>query len=206
MFVSIDAPTSQRAPRRRRADAERNIRRILEFADKVVRRDGADASIEEIARLAKVSTATLYRHFPSRMALMEAVFRGRMDALCADARRLAHEAHADDALEVWMHTIVSDLIEAQGMLSALTTQGIAESDAEGNFASGIATLLEAATDLVSHARDQRVIRSDVTPQDVVDVIAGIALTLDRIKPEGQDVAARADHLLDLAMNGLSSRN
>lgn len=203
--MTTGTPAVQAAPRRRRADAERNIRRILEAAETLVQRDGADASIEEIARLAGVGPATLYRHFPSRMALMEALFSGRMDALCENARVRAHEADADDALIAWLHAVIFYLVDAQGMLAALTMRGNAQTDAAGNFEAGVETLMAAASELVDEAVRRGVVRPDLTPQDVIDIIVGFALALDKVRPSGIDLEARADRLLDLAMRGMASR-
>lgn len=200
--MPVETASSPAAPRRRRADAERNIQRILEAADEVVSRDGADASVEEIARLAGVGPATLYRHFPSRMALMEALFSGRMEALCAGARELAHQADADDALEVWLRAMVSLLIEAQGMLAALTMQGVVESDPEGNFASGIALTLEAAEELVEEARRRGVIKPDVRAHEVVDLLVGVCMAVDRVRHPELQPDRRAARLLDLILEGL----
>jgi AcrR family transcriptional regulator len=200
--VPVESASTPAAPRRRRADAERNIQRILEAADEVVRRDGADASVEEIARLAGVGSATLYRHFPSRMALMEALFSGRMEALCAGARELAHQADADDALEVWLRAMVSHLIEAQGMLAALTMQGVVESDPEDNFASGLAIALEAAEELVEEALHREVIRADIRAHEVVDLLVGVCMAVDRVRHPELQPDRRAERLLDLILDGL----
>jgi AcrR family transcriptional regulator len=201
--VPVDSTsTAPAAPKRRRADAERNIQRILDAADEAVSRHGADASVEEIARLAGVGAATLYRHFPSRMALMEALFSGRMEALCLGARKLAHQADADDALEVWLRAMVSLLVEAQAMLAALTMQGVVESDPEGNFASGLAVAFKAADELVEEARRRGVVRDDVSGREVVELMVGVCMAVDRVRHPALQDDRRAERLLDLILGGL----
>ena len=85
-----------------RADARRNYARILAVAEEEVAAHGADASLEQIARTAGVGSATVRRHFPSRHALLEAVFRQQVDALAARARELAEPRDARAALLDWL--------------------------------------------------------------------------------------------------------
>jgi AcrR family transcriptional regulator len=85
-----------------RADAQRNYDRILAAAGAAIARDGADASLEKIARRAGVGSATLHRHFPSRQALLEAVFRAKVEALCHKARSLTTDPDPGVALVTWL--------------------------------------------------------------------------------------------------------
>src|ERR1700704_1520680 len=92
----------QSAARKPRADAERNRDRVLEVAKEAFTRSGADASLDDIAKQAGVGAGTLYRHFPSREALIEAVYRSEVEKLAAAARTLAETMPPIEALRAWM--------------------------------------------------------------------------------------------------------
>src|ERR1700758_251439 len=97
---------SAEAVRRPRADAVRNRERVLEAAKVVFSAGGPDASLEAVAKRAGVGIGTLYRHFPTREALFEAVYRREVDQLAELAERLATEAAPVDALRRWLHANV----------------------------------------------------------------------------------------------------
>ena len=84
------APSDQttQPPKALRADAQRNIERLLDAARAAIAKDGPDASLDDIARDAGVGSGTLYRHFPTRVALLEAVYREEVGRLCAEGDRL----------------------------------------------------------------------------------------------------------------------
>lgn len=196
--------TGQPAPGSRplRADARRNIERILEAAETLVERRGADASFEEIAREAGVGSATLYRHFPSRMALMESVFRERMEKLCERAHVLASEADPKEALDVWLRAVLEYGVAAQGMVTALVVQGLEESDPDANFAWGISMLIEAGDELVSKAHGAGTIRADVTTPEIMNLVTGIMWVTDRrVYPAGEP-GVLANRLLTLVLEGI----
>ena len=89
----------------KRADARRNFDQIVAAAEAEIARHGADASLEEIARRAGVGSATLHRHFPSRQALLEAVFHDRVEVLCVQARELAGHPDPGAALGEWLRAV-----------------------------------------------------------------------------------------------------
>src|SRR5277367_5630041 len=93
------SPTPQRKPR---ADAERNRDRVLEVAKEAFTRSGADASLDDIAKQAGVGAGTLYRHFPSREALIEAVYRTEVERLAAAELNFAETMAPMEALRAWM--------------------------------------------------------------------------------------------------------
>src|ERR1700756_3264247 len=90
------------SPRKPRADAQRNRERILEVAKRTFTRSGADVSLDDVARQARVGAGTLYRHFPSRDALLEAVYRIEVEKLGAAERELTESMPPVDALRAWM--------------------------------------------------------------------------------------------------------
>jgi AcrR family transcriptional regulator len=102
-----------------RADARRNYERILAAAGAAIAQHGVEASLEEIARHAGVGSATLHRHFPSRQALLEAVFRDRVETLCAKARDLATEPDREAALVTWLHAVGAHAVTNKGLGAAL---------------------------------------------------------------------------------------
>src|SRR5580698_3753892 len=107
---------SQPAPRKTRADAERNRDRILEVAKSAFTKFGAEASLDEIARQAGVGAGTLYRHFPSREALIEAVYRTEVEKLAAAERNFAETMPPIEALRAWMMLFV-DYIAAKKIIA-----------------------------------------------------------------------------------------
>src|SRR6516162_4774667 len=103
-----DASAPAREPRPMRADAQRNYARLLDAASAAFLEHGADdVSLEEIARRAGVGIGTLYRHFPTRQALLEAVYRDQVDALGARAAELAQSDSPAAALAEWVTALVT---------------------------------------------------------------------------------------------------
>src|SRR6202161_4846696 len=98
-----------------RVDAVRNRERVLEAAKKVFSAGGPDASLEAVAREAVVGIGTLYRHFPTRVALFEAVYRREVQQLADLAEELKQEAQPVDALRQWMRAIVTFVATKKGM-------------------------------------------------------------------------------------------
>ena len=111
-------------PRRPRADSLRNRERLLEAARGVFSAGGPDASLEAVARTAGVGIGTLYRHFPTREALFQAVYRHEVDQLVELAERLAAEAAPVDALRRWLHANVQLVATKKGMLAALALAAV----------------------------------------------------------------------------------
>src|ERR1700748_273928 len=105
--------------RKPRADALRNRERVLEAAKAVFSAGGADASLEAVAREAGVGIGTLYRHFPTREALYEAVYRREVEQLGDLAEELKSDTDPVDALRQWMHANVQLVATKKGMLAAL---------------------------------------------------------------------------------------
>src|SRR6478735_4764159 len=115
------APTDQttQPPKALRADAQRNIERLLDAARAAIAKDGPDASLDDIARRAGVGSGTLYRHFPTRQALLEAAYLDRLEALAARADELAARLPAGEALVEWLNELCAGTLEVRGMKSLL---------------------------------------------------------------------------------------
>ena len=118
------APTDQttQPPKALRADAQRNIERLLDAARAAIAKDGPDASLDDIARDAGVGSGTLYRHFPTRVALLEAVYREEVARLCAEGDRLLEsDTEPGEALAEWLRVYVSFGAMKRGLMGPLTT-------------------------------------------------------------------------------------
>lgn len=117
--VSKRPSAGERAPRRQRVDAQRNVDSLLEAAKAVFGTSGVDAPAKEITDLAGVGVGTLYRHFPQRSDLVKAVFRREVDACAAEAPVLAEANEPGIALEKWLHRYNDFLATKRGLAAAL---------------------------------------------------------------------------------------
>lgn len=156
-----------------------------------------EASLEEIARRAEVGIGTLYRHFPSRDALLEAVFRHNVEQLCAEATVLLEDEPADEALARWMELLVGEVTRRRGLGTYLKTVVSADSDL---FASTHDRIHAATARLVAAAAATGGIRSDVDPADLLRALSGVCLV--GAEPDDVDQALRISRLL---MDGLRYR-
>jgi AcrR family transcriptional regulator len=176
-----------------RADAQRNRDALLEAATAAFAENGVDTSLEDVAKRAGVGIGTLYRHFPTRDALIEAAYRRGVEQMCdaADELRATHEG--DEALELWMQRFVGYVATKRGLAGALKLSG--EGDHAELFAyvhERIKTALAALTDAA--AATGRV-RSDVDGMDLIRALSGICMVSD----QAQEQARR---LITLLMDGL----
>jgi len=157
-----------RAPRRQRADAQRNTASLLEAAKTVFATSGVDAPAKEIADLAGVGVGTLYRHFPQRSDLVKAVIEHEIDACAAAAPALAAAHQPGAALEKWLHRYTELLATKPGLAPALHSGDPAFDALPGYFferlAPALGSLLEAAT-----ATGES--RADISARDLLPAIA-----------------------------------
>ncbi|MEV4509975.1 TetR/AcrR family transcriptional regulator [Dactylosporangium sp. NPDC049525] len=181
-----------------RADARRNYARLLAVAEQEVAAHGADASLEQIARTAGVGSATVRRHFPSRHALLEAVFRERVGALCAHAQELEGRPDPRAALLAWLSAVTASAATIRGLAIALN-RDLTEDPAAVHEHCATAQLTEAGQPLVRRAADAGALTPGVTVTDVLTLITGIALATEH----HPDPAAEATRLLDLTLAGVS---
>lgn len=181
-----------------RVDARRNYARILDVAEAEVAAHGAEASLEQIARTAGVGSATVRRHFPSRRALLEAVFRERIETLCALAAELTGTPDPRTALLDWLGAVTEYAASARGLATALTLDGAAGPDA-AHVQACSAKLTDAGGPLLRRAARDGAVTPGVTVADLLTLIAGIALATEH----HADPAAEADRLLGLTLAGVS---
>jgi AcrR family transcriptional regulator len=179
---------------RRRADARRNYALILAVAEEEVAAHGVGASLEQIARVAGVGSATVRRHFPTRRALLEAVSKERIEALCARAQALTGTGESREALLAWLSEVVAYCVTARGLAAALSYN----EDPLGEN-SCAAALEEAGGPLLRRAAQDGGVAEGVTVRDLVTVIVGIVLATEH----HPDQTAEADRLFRLAVTGLA---
>ncbi|MBF9132023.1 TetR/AcrR family transcriptional regulator [Plantactinospora sp. S1510] len=180
-----------------RADAQRNRDRLLDAALRAFSREGPEATLDAIAKDAGVGIGTLYRHFPTREALVEAVYRNELDRLCDAAAELLQSMPPDEAIRSWMDRFIDYMTTKRGMADALRAL-IASG---GNpYAHTLDRMTAAISSLLAAGAAAGTIRSDVEPGDVLASIGGIALALGELGRRAQ-----AGRLLDLLMDGLRYR-
>jgi AcrR family transcriptional regulator len=180
-----------------RADAQRNRDRLLEVAVRAFSHDGADVTLDAIAKEAGVGIGTLYRHFHTREALIDAAYRNELARLCDSAGDLLQDMAPDKALRAWMDRFTDYMSTKRGMGDALraviASGGDPFSESRGRLTAAVTTLLRAGAVAGT-------VRPDVAPDDVLVSLSGVSLaTTD---PDRRDQAGR---LLDLLMDGLRPR-
>src|SRR5436853_7478547 len=192
------AAPSAEPVRRPRADAVRNRERVLEAAKFVFSAGGPDASLEAVARRAGVGIGTLYRHFPTREALFEAVYRREVQQLVELAEALKSEASPVDALRHWLRSNVEFVATKKGMSAALALAAQASPELR-SYTFG--RLTKAASGLLDRAIAAGEIRSDVSPEDLLRALIGMCYMYDQ--PGWQSTVLR---LLDVFVDGLCLRD
>ncbi|ANY09773.1 hypothetical protein AFB00_03945 [Pseudonocardia sp. HH130630-07] len=175
---------------RERADRRRNRERLVAAAMELVARDGANASMEEIARCAGVGSATLHRHFGSRFALLEAVFADGVERLCARAGALAVAAGPGEALWTWVDELVGYTAAARGFAETLRAHG---RDPGGHSCHG--SLRAAVDPLVEAAHTAGTLHPEAGTDDLIDLVTSLSVVT-----EGDVEASR--RLLRLSAQGL----
>jgi AcrR family transcriptional regulator len=182
--------------RRARADADRNRRRLLAAAKSAFAKDGANVSLEEIARRAGVGIGTLYRHFPNRDALLAEVYRQALRELAEAAPQLLTEHTPIEALRAWMRLFLDYMATKRVIGPALSaTVG----GASALYASSADEIRAAMSLLVDRAVANGDIRLDIDPLDLLRAVTGVATTEDA---EGWRSAAR--RLIDIIIDGLKA--
>jgi AcrR family transcriptional regulator len=182
------------AQRPKRADALRNYERLLGAAREAFAESGTSTSLEEIARRAQLGIGTLYRHFPTRQDLLEAVYVDEVEALNRSAADLA-ELAPWDALVGWLRRFVAYL----GTKQALAEELLGYLDRDAEFFRGCRAALYAAGDpLLKRAQADGAVRSDTNFDEVIQMVSGIA-KISTAEPE------QIQRILDMALDGLRYR-
>jgi AcrR family transcriptional regulator len=162
---------SQSLDRKPRSDAQRNRERILEVAKEAFTRSGANTSLDDIAKQAGVGPGTLYRHFPTREELLEAVYRTEVEKLAAAERKFAETLPPIEALRAWLLLFVDYIATKQIIAPALNTLAGGSTKL---FEASYAQVWEAIRALVKRAMKSGDIRKDLDPIDLLRALIGVA--------------------------------
>lgn len=182
----------QRRPKR--ADARRNYDKLITAARQAFTEDGTSASLEDIARRAQVGIGTLYRHFPSRQELLEAVYVDEVEALSRSAGEFA-ELAPWDGLIGWLHRLVAYVATKQALADQLFAY--VDKDAEV-FRTCRESLYGGGEPLLRRAQEAGVVRPDTDISDVVQLVSGIT-KINAANPR------QIERVLDMALDGLRYR-
>jgi AcrR family transcriptional regulator len=184
---------SQPVGRKQRTDAQQNRERILEVAKEAFAQSGASASLDDIAKQAGVGAGTLYRHFPTRDALLEAVYRTEVEKLAAAERKLAQGMPPIEALRAWMLLFVDYIATKHIIAPALNTLVGGPSKVYEASRAQIAGAIHA---LVKRAIESGDIREDLDPFDLLRALIGVSNVAS-----GPDWQQSARRLVDILITG-----
>ncbi|MGA0602734.1 TetR/AcrR family transcriptional regulator [Caulobacter sp. KR2-114] len=187
-------PPAGTGGRRPRADSQRNRERLLAAAKAAFAEVSTDVALEEVARRAGVGIGTLYRHFPNRDAVVEAVYRREVQQLADAAARLAAEAPPFEALQGWLNVFVDYIATKKLMAQALAPVVGAKPEV---YAAAGPVITVAVTGLLERARTAGAIRGDITPDDLIRALIGFTYG-----SEGPGWKASALRLIDIFLQGL----
>ena len=190
----MTAPTHDKPLRK---DAARNREKLLAAAVELFAERGTEGSLEEVAKRAGVGIGTLYRHFPTRDALVEAAYRNEVAQLRAAADELLAELPPDQALEAWMARFVEYASAKRGMRDALHSIAGGGSDL---FAETRGQVTEAVAVLLRAGAEAGTLRGDVEAEDVLRAMGAIWMVAD-----GDDFSEQAMRVLRLVLDGLRYR-
>jgi AcrR family transcriptional regulator len=193
--VSGKATAQSRKPR---ADSARNRQLLIDTAKAAFADVGLNVSLEEIARRAGVGIGTLYRHFPSREAVVEAVYRYEVEQLAEAAPQLLKSSPPDEALHRWMHLFV-DYIATKRLIAPSLGAALAESSALR--VNSAALISQAVATLVKRAADSGQVRKDIAPSDLLRAMVGVSYGNP---DEAWEASAR--RLIDVLMDGLRRKS
>ncbi len=185
--------------RRPRTDALRNRERLLAAAKVVFRSGGPEASLEAVARRAGLGIGTLYRHFPTREALFEAVYRREVEQLADLAEQLKDDAAPTEALRRWLRSNVEFVATKKGMAAALALAAHRPTEL---FAYSFERLTKAAGMLLERAAAAGEIRADISPEDLLRTLVGMCIMDDRPGWKAPGWKASVLRLVDVFVDGL----
>lgn len=177
-----------------RADARRNYERVLAQAKIAFAEHGVDASLEDIARRAGVGIGTVYRHFPTRQALLEAVFQERFDALRSLAGELADSREAGEALDAWLRAFAEHATASRGMPASVKA---AVTDKQSELGSSCQAMHAAGGEMLARAQKAGTVRPEITASDMLRLVNAVAWAT-----EESGARTDVDRLLGVVLAGL----
>lgn len=187
------------AARPMRADARRNYDRLLAVARDAFAERGIEASLEDVARRAEVGIGTLYRHFPTRDALLEALLRERFDALAAKGRALLDRPCDRAVLLDWTRSFMEMLGTYRGLTAALTAT---LADETSELHASCAAMRGAGAALLARAQEAGLIRTDVDAAEFMTLVNGVTWGNEQSFAGSPE---RLDKLLGIVLDGLAPR-
>jgi AcrR family transcriptional regulator len=195
MSTTTDASAQTLIARPKRADARRNYEKVLAAARDAFAEGGESTSLEEIARRAGVGIGTLYRHFPNRQALLEALYVDEVEDVCRAAAELGDGADPWEALNGWFERFVAYI----GTKRALAHELLNYLDHDAPlFRASRSSLFAAGEPLLTRAQEAGVVRRDVSIGDVIQMVVGIAKV-----PTSEP--GQTERLVRIALDGLRHR-
>jgi AcrR family transcriptional regulator len=186
------------SPRPMRADARRNYEKLVEVGRAAFAARGAEASLDDIAKQAGVGPGTLYRHFPTRVALLEAVYRDDVTALCTHAEKLLADLPPAQALAAWMRTFVRYATTKRGLTEALRADIGEQKKTTPFFLDCSAAIRAAGGALLERAQQAGEVRTDASMADLLKLVHGIAVVTEH----ATDDDGQAERLLSVVLDGL----
>jgi len=193
-MASDDSKADNRRPRR--ADAQRNYNLLLTQARIAFAESGADASLDDIARRVGVASGTLYRHFPTRLDLIEAVLAEQIAELVALGRSLLTTDDELDALLTWLRAALVHGLTYRGLSAVVMNSALDHENSP--VSTWHAEMFEVGSALLSRAQQTGRVITDANPTDLLKMLGAIAWAAQN----APDSTAQADRLLILLMNGL----
>lgn len=187
--------TREPSQRPMRADARRNYERLIAAASKAFTQYGPQVCLEEIARDAEVGIGTLYRHFPTRQALLEGVYRDQIEALSREAQELLGAPDPAGALSTWLHAVLTDNLTRRGLKETLMAGEISELVTECKL-----KMHQSGASLLARAQEANAVRRDLDISDLLRLIHGISMMVE----PGAEGMARAERLFSVMIAGLQA--
>lgn len=181
-----------------RADARRNFERLVGAAHEALAEDGPEASLDDIARRAGVGIGTLYRHFPSREMLIEAVLSDQHGMIHREAQRLLATRDPGEAAWIWFRTVLDHAMTFRGVAASVQIKAV---DCDPDRATSCYLMQHDGETLVKRAQEAEAIRPGVTWSDVSRLLNGVALSIEH----APDRARCADRLFAVIVDGLSTQ-
>ena len=182
--------------RPRRADALRNYDMLVAAAREAMTEQGPGAPLDDIARRAGVGSATLYRHFPTRHALLVAVYSHEVESLAETGRRLLGSTTDGQVLNAWLRILIAHISTRRGLAAAALSTAAGAS--ENLVSSWHGTLETTIAELLADAREHRTARQDVEPSELLALAIAIA-SVTETAPN------TSERLVDLVLEGVAPR-
>ncbi|UDY37582.1 TetR/AcrR family transcriptional regulator [Dermatobacter hominis] len=186
------------AARPLRADAARNRARLLAAATEAFERSGPEASLEDVAKRAGVGIGTLYRHFPTREALLEAVFRDRIAGLSALGDELLTAPDAFDSLATWLRAHLTNASACQGLAGSVVIDLLDVDGEDGQHEPACAQMRAVGAQLLERAQAEGSARTDVDAEDLVRLVNALVSATD----DADERSALTERLFALMVDGL----